>query len=477
MANRTGHITPQSKKNSITLPCINPTSASGPDIEPPSSRAGKSPPPTDHLDNGGQVSISPPAKVKTHSKNSVAFLASNIDTLYVSIYLTWNKDGFFEYLTDMKNTAESEGKDVFLVFLNKWGEDEYIFKIKPHGGRGYEWLLYRDEYFIKVGRWKELINRPNIIVEIRSQHLWTVGFERAVDYILNFLVSESAVIDKVLLTRVDLCGDYLFPEKLWSPELVNYKVTRARYSALHNENETLTGLSIGKGNISARIYDKVYEIKHKSKKYWMYTAWGLETVPEDCTVIRIEVQIRREVLKELGCGNYENLPNQLDSLWNYCTSDWLKFQDNPGRHHTQRTTLPWWKSIQKAFERVTPPTPLIRSKSIKINRVRIIKNCISQMTSLIAILLEEEGLQLSHPCRLRHGWNAIRNHAQQNMTDFEFDEAVKQKRMKYRRLEADMIDSHYKRLENGLPSNFDPKLHAQEKQVRQNISLAKYQIK
>ena len=74
-------------------------------------------------------------------------------------------------------------------------------------------------------------------------------------------------------SRVDVCIDMAFPKDGWKMDLIEHRVTRAHYAAPHFDNSTMTGISIGKGNIAARLYDKILEISQKSKKTWMFDVW------------------------------------------------------------------------------------------------------------------------------------------------------------------------------------------------------------
>ena len=86
---------------------------------------------------------------------------------------------------------------------------------------------------------------------------------------------------KIKPSRVDLCADILLDEKLWTKDLIDYRVTRSNYASQHFTNNQLTGIVIGKGHMMARLYDKPLEIKQKKKKEWMYDIWGISTVPEE----------------------------------------------------------------------------------------------------------------------------------------------------------------------------------------------------
>ena len=185
-----------------------------------------------------------------------------------------------------------------------------------------------------------------MIAEIRSETLWHMGAERAVDRILTLLRHESGhqldhpTIKAVKVSRVDFCLDLLLPAGFWSLALLDNLVCRAKDVRPYLKSGTLTGIGIGSGPLSARLYDKPLEIRTKSKKDWMFDIWKLPEVPEGFQVIRVEFEIHREVIKQLGIEGPEELFLLQRNAWSYCTQSWLKFQDRPGTHHTQRETLP-----------------------------------------------------------------------------------------------------------------------------------------
>src|SRR5690606_11582440 len=107
---------------------------------------------------------------------------------------------------------------------------------------------------------------------------------------------------------------------------------RAAQVSPHLTHRKLTGFSIGKGQLSARLYDKPEEIASKSKKFWMYDVWGVESVARDHRVIRVEYQHRREALRELGVDSFADLVEKLDRLWAYDTGSWLRLVDDASKH-------------------------------------------------------------------------------------------------------------------------------------------------
>jgi hypothetical protein len=190
--------------------------------------------------------------------------------------------------------------------------------------------------------------------------------------------------------------------KLWTPSIKDYTSTTAKLKNTWDYGFDFTGLTIGSGHIMARLYDKAREINQKSKKYWMYDIWNIQedSLSEDERIIRVEFQLKREVIKELiDCDIFITL-EYLDQIWGYCTQQWLKFQDNPGEHHSKRNTFPWWETIQNGFQGIQNPTPFVRTKSISQSKKQIISQMNGLLTTLQAITFEEHQVGENEPADL-----------------------------------------------------------------------------
>lgn len=404
--------------------------------------------------NGGQSTISPPAKVKYPESDQIKVLAHGIDSLNLAIDVQWLSEEFFKYLAEMKSLAIEKGSDETIILTDDEGSYEHLILLKPHGTTGYEWLLIGKEFTLKIGNWMKPIGRPSIMAEIRSEMLWRLGPEEAVKQIFILIEDQESLVGNVKASRVDVCADIILPEDVWSADLKKFIVTRAGYIGPHFFNDKLTGITIGRGSFTARLYDKPLEIKQKSKKDWMYDVWGIDTVPEGMKIIRVEYQLRRQALKELSLNTDTDLFNNLDKLWAYCTREWLKFQDNPGKHHTQRKTFDWWKTVQHGFSGPITPTPLIRDKAMYLDSNRCFNSAFGYLTSLAAIERERDGVDLEAPVTMDELFKCFNEKLRDKMTDDQFlNNSVLNKRSKIYRSESKTLKVHKQRLEQGHPSD------------------------
>ena len=325
----------------------------------------------------------------------------------------------------------------------------------PYGSNGYNWLLTGAEYALKIGNWKTANSRPNILIEIRSETIWRIGLAKACNRLFEILKNYQVHSKKIRVSRADLCMDLLFPAEYWnSGSLIPYAVKRCRNTALHIENEELTGISYGQGKISARIYDKAREIK-KSGKEWFFDIWKLDSVPEGKHIIRVEFQLRREGLLELGIDRLHDFFQHMEKIWSYCSRKWLKFQTNPGKHHTLRKTFGWWRFVQIRFLGILEPRPLIRAKAIKTQKEQLRAQIMGLFTSLLALDLDESQWNYPPPeSKEDFLLAAMDQMLLSEMSKEELLDSILAKSAKYRRGKTRDLAIHKARIQAGFPTNY-----------------------
>ena len=395
-------------------------------------------------EKGGQPTISPPAKVKC-----AGVLLSGFDYLTLAINLQWEKSDFLECLGELKAKAKEHSED------QAHSVGDWSFSVKPHGVKGYEWLLVGKEFKeVKVGNWLNPTSRPSLMVNIGSETLWAQGPVIAVERIVSIFKELGAQVLEIKPSRADLCVDMLLDDSVWTTELVKNSVTRAVKSTTHFENNIMTGITIGPGSpVSARLYDKFREIVTNKKKTWFFDLWQLNTEPEGFKIIRVEFQLRRPVLKELGMESITDLFSVSDNAWSYCAEKWLKFQDRPGNHHTMRKTFPWWEVVQNGFYGSQNPNPLIRCKSIRQDKEQIFAQAYGLLSSLAAICQEESEEEITAPTNLIKSLQEIIKTCDEKGWKLDhFAQKVINKRAKYHRSLVKAIISLENRMQNNFPS-------------------------
>jgi len=376
-------------------------------------------------------------------------LASGVDSVDLSLYVTWRNEDFFKLLENLKANAKANGA-AMPGAIEALG-DRWIFNVKAHGSEGYAYLITSAEFELKVLQAMRPRQRPSVVISIRSATLWHRGVVESVDWMLELLRTQGAIIDKAMIGRGDPCADILVRDSLFNTDLKRHAVKRARQTTSHDDGDLTTGLKFGAGSILARLYDKPLEIETKSKKFWMYDIWQLKEVPPGHRIIRVEFQIRREAFKELGIDTIWQFTNYARNLWAYCTQNWLKFQDRPDLHHTQQRTMPWWSTIQNGFLGGQRGCPLVRAKQVGANKMQLAQQMFGQLTSLLA--LDSDGditpggeIQIEQPLS-----TVIESAELIGMTPSKCFEQVRRKLAKQVKSVSKFLEAEEKREALGLP--------------------------
>lgn len=354
-------------------------------------------------------------------------LASGVDSLYITVDIFWRNDSFFKQLAMLK--AEAAAKKCLMPWLLKGEGFEWAFGVAGYGSKGYEWVLTSAEYEVQLGNWMSPGSRPSANIQIHSQTLWLYGVVEAIDRILTLLSCAGAMVKETKASRIDVCVDILLPRSFWNRELEDHIVCYAEKISCHGKREKFSGMTIGQGGpFSARLYDKDREIRQKSKKFWMFDIWQLESVPEECRAVRVEFQLRREAIVELGMNSIWSFVNHPRNVWAYCSRIWLKFQDRPDLHHTQQQTMLFWKTIQDGFLGGQEEQPMLRAKMVNVKRKQISQQLMGQLTSLIALESEEFApeLEIEHQLPL-----VLKSAELIGMDDDSLSEKVRRKQGKY----------------------------------------------
>lgn len=150
--------------------------------------------------------------------------------------------------------------------------------------------------------------------------------------------------------RVDMASDFVGLDYRTLPiKDDDWWITRAHESGIYKERGRHTGIVFGKGgDILIRAYDKTHEIKDDpAKQTIMAEAWGVSKY-DDLPVTRMECQLRKDALKEFQIYSLKDLEEKLASLWQYCTTKWLRLCTRPvNRNNSEKEKLhPWWEHVQ-----------------------------------------------------------------------------------------------------------------------------------
>jgi len=350
-------------------------------------------------------------------------LTSGVDSIVLALDLHWRGDKFFRQLHELQQDARDHKRPAPGQMQTKDQAHAVMFEVLEHGSDGYQWIINSTEWSIKLGSWLQPQSRPNAMVTLRSESLWLHGVVESIDRLSELLRSVEGFIIRNRASRVDICTDIQLPEEMWHKDLIDYRVGHIRKNAIHLEFDRLEGFQLGKGKFLARIYDKPLEIDRISKKYWFYDIWKIEKVPEDQRIIRVEFQVRREGLKQLGVNTVWDFVNHPRSLWDYCTR-WLQLAKNREALKRDRVLLPFWDTVQNGFLGGQSGAPFIRAKMIQVKQRQLDLQLIGQVTSLVAMQCTT-----AHPSvRIEDQSHLVQESAKRlGLTDAAFSERIRMK--------------------------------------------------
>ena len=124
-------------------------------------------------------------------------------------------------------------------------------------------------------------------------------------------------------------------------------MTRAHGLARYSDQGRRSGYSIGRGgDVLLRVYDKPLEMQKSGKVHaqrrWLENGWDGNEV-----VWRVELQLRRNALRELGVSTPADLLSRAGALWHYGVERWcrLAIPSAGDETRTRWDTHPFWEAI------------------------------------------------------------------------------------------------------------------------------------
>lgn len=283
-------------------------------------------------------------------------LACGIDSLDVGLDVSWGSHWgrLFSLLDDAKEKAS--GTDGVLSADGR-------FLILPSGKPpNYRWHLQWPDFHLFIGRSQHpQRSTPNVYASINAKALWTSTVLCAVESVVEELrhLDDQCEISRIKPSRCDLAADFLLPASLPLETLLAYRVPRHVKHSHNMTGEALETFYQGAKSspIQLRIYHKSLEVAQGGTKYWLYDIWK---VKPGSNVWRVEFQLRRPFLNELGVNSVDELLAQAGGIWRYLTSDWFSLRLSDDSNVTRRTVLPAWATVQGCAEKFGPATEIER---------------------------------------------------------------------------------------------------------------------
>lgn len=278
-------------------------------------------------------------------------LRFGIDSLYLSYHGKLYEECDIK-LDALKTIAQSEDEAEQARAQISIGS--HLFEVRDKGMPRFPYVLVDNCFFIKINR-KESKTLPMAHVQVSSEYLASVGVVAAEEDLRMVINTLGMVNGEASVSRADLFLDFVCSDNLANIEQPDW-ITRANLMAKYFDcrlSEPFTGWVIGMGgNLHARLYEKVVEIVNKSPhKAYLFGLWQANGWQVGEKVWRMEFQVEKQCLKELGILTISDLLNQQAALWHYLTHEWLRLSI-PNLNDSKRDRWPnhpLWHAIASVY--------------------------------------------------------------------------------------------------------------------------------
>ncbi len=292
-------------------------------------------------------------------------VSTGLDRLKFGLYVEFGKPLLFDILAEAKKRAQETCQT---IPIQLGMEDDFFYNCHATGRQGgYAFHISRADVDIFVSARKDWMDTPNVWVDIGSASCWAPGYSSIIHHVTELLKIYHGTIRKNTVSEVHICADFIGleietlgiedPEKwITRAEKFNAYSDRRKFTGISLDQTegdlglaVETGIAIGKGDISLRIYDKVYEIKRNNSKRSLFASvWNKDEFDEQ-PVTRVEYQLRKNVLKQFRVKTLEELFLNINALWSYCTWDWSRYCkhtfDRENRHQDRAIIHEWWMEV------------------------------------------------------------------------------------------------------------------------------------
>ena len=197
----------------------------------------------------------------------------------------------------------------------------HIFEVKEKGASLFPYILEDGAFRIQLSRPGH--KAPMAYVKVSARFLAHVGPVEAEKHLYAVLAELGEIKESANVSRIDLFVDFQSSEDMEGWDRHAW-VTRASSINAYAVSGQFSGWSVGLGGvISARLYNKLLEIV-VSGKDWILPLWQKAGWEGSGLVWRLEFEIKREVLTQKGLSKLAQVLDNLNGLWSYACTEWLR---------------------------------------------------------------------------------------------------------------------------------------------------------
>lgn len=263
----------------------------------------------------------PPSNTASNKCNEDYFqpLRWGVDSLYLS-YPGTLSETMDKRIKELKEIAQS--KEEHQQAYAQLEVLEHLFEVKDKGAGLFPYILDDNAYRIQLAR-STAKSLPMAYVKLSSEFLTHYKPEAAEAELRKVLDQLGTVTEAPNASRIDLFVDFVSSVDMESWDRKAW-VTHAHSVNAYSVDDRFSGWAIGVGGVvSARLYDKTLEIE-KSKKTYLPDLWKQAGWNGTGQVWRLEFELKRELLTQNGLSKLSEVLGNLNGLWSYCTTEWLR---------------------------------------------------------------------------------------------------------------------------------------------------------
>ena len=273
--------------------------------------------------------------------SSFNFLISGFDTIECAYYLIPTDQfqlDFVSLAVQKENLSRSKNSKQQPI---KLGSEEFL--LASHGTTsGYPFVIENEVFVIQFGEF----NKPNFYVKFRSIALWHHGALALHERFLAWAISIGMMpYQPERLSRVDYAFDYFLPELDFDEDSF---ISQATKDNQHRKNGKIQTLKFGTDKVVLRIYNKTDEINEVSHKTWLFDLWGM-----DHDVWRIEWQVRKDFLRQLGVTSFTSLIERQGDLLRVLVKDHTTLRIKSNDSNRSRWAMhPLWLDLTERVDQM-----------------------------------------------------------------------------------------------------------------------------
>ena len=238
-----------------------------------------------------------------------------------SLYLSYHGEMFesvYNELRDLKTLAQGRPD---LSAKAQYPLGGHRFEVKDRGSGLYPLTLVDDAFHLRLASHKAKAI-PIVSAQVSSNYL-SHAKPLDAEWHLRTILRPIGELKPPTVSRIDLFIDFASTLDMESLGRQAW-VTKASSISQYVQDGHFSGWSIGAGGpIMARLYDKTLEIQ-KSGKLYLEELWEEAGWERKHAVWRLEFQFKREILRQLGLDTLPQVMSNLNGLWQYAMTDWLK---------------------------------------------------------------------------------------------------------------------------------------------------------